>query len=293
MSKDYICECGRIFNTPQGYSGHRSRCKTNPNSSKVFECDYCGDKIVGLYNYNKHKTFCNQNPNRKEYLITKDTNEYKCQYCNKKCIGLLSLRCHERLCSHNPNRATSNFKKYNEEIHNGTKDSWSKGLTKYTHSSILKQSEKLIGREGNFKGRKHNDETKKHLSEVHTELWHKDDHRRTFSKSGWYNNEYMMSTYELAYYIYMKDSGHNIERCKERFPYIVDETKHYYYPDFKVDNSTIVEIKGFETELDRLKYTLVPNLLVLKYDDIKHCIKYVKDKYNVTDLSELYGGMVE
>lgn len=58
-----------------------------------------------------------------------------------------------------------------------------------------------------------------------------------------------------------------------------------------VDDSIIVEIKGFETDLDRVKYTLVPELVVLRYADIKHCIEYVQSKYNVSELSELYAAV--
>ena len=290
--KEYICECGRVFTNPQGYSGHRTRCKTNPNNQKIFTCEYCGKEIRGLHSYNKHRTYCDNNPDRKEYAISKSEDSYNCEYCNKTCIGLLSLKCHERLCNNNPNKSISNFTKYNEDVRTGIKPSWNGGLTKDDHPSIKAQSEKLIGREGTFKGRHHTLETKQHLSKVQTEVWHKDDHRRIFSKSGWYDNQYMMSTYELAYYIYTKDSGHKIVRCDKRFPYIYKDKKHYYYPDFIVDDYSIIEIKGFETELDKVKYTSVPDLVVLRYEDIKHCIKYVQDTYNVSDLSELYGPFV-
>lgn len=289
--KEYVCECGRIFTTPQSYSGHRTRCETNPNNHRVFICEYCGKHIKGLHSYNKHTNYCYSNPDRKVHIVAKSNNEYTCNYCGNTFRGLLSLKCHERLCSSNPNRAENNLVQHNNDVKTGNKLSWNKGLTKNDHPSIKSQSEKLTGRVGVFTGKHHSAETKQHLSKVQTEIWHNDAHHRTFSKSGWYDNQYMMSTYELAYFIYTKETGHKITRCNRRFPYIYEGKKHYYYPDFIVDDSIIVEIKGFETDLDRVKYTLVPELVVLRYADIKHCIEYVQSKYNVSELSELYAAV--
>lgn len=92
----------------------------------------------------------------------------------------------------------------------------------------------------------------------------------------------------LIIYIYQKDHGHNIRRCDKKFPYFYKEKIHYYYPDFIVDNEYIVEIKGFETELDLLKYTLVPGICVIKGEDIIPYINYVKETYKVEDITSLY-----
>lgn len=77
-----------------------------------------------------------------------------------------------------------------------------------------------------------------------------------------------MSTYELAYYIFMRDNGHIINRCTQRFKYFYKDKYHYYTPDFVVDNADIVEVKGLEREVDKVKYLVVPNLIVVKYDKI-------------------------
>ena len=58
-----------------------------------------------------------------------------------------------------------------------------------------------------------------------------------------YNDMYFDSSYELIYYIWALDNGHNIERCTKSFEYEVDGTTHLYIPDF-IDDGRLVEIKG-------------------------------------------------
>jgi hypothetical protein len=288
--KEYVCECGKTFTNPNAYSGHRCRCSSNPNNSKVFICEFCGVQITGLHSYNKHKNYCENNPDRKIRVSTNSMknvskasdNVLLCQFCGKACRGILSLRAHERLCKCNPNHSMNNV-----ELGILKQSLWNKGLTKDTHPSIMAAANKLKGRPGVFTGKTHSVETKEKMSTTHTELWHKDDNRRTISKAGWYDGIYMMSTYELSFYIYNKDLGKIVHRCKDRFFYELDGKGHYYYPDFVLDGR-IVEIKGYETDLDRLKYSLVPNILVLKHLDIKPYIEYVKSKYKVDNLEELY-----
>lgn len=66
------------------------------------------------------------------------------------------------------------------------------------------------------------------------------------SKSGYYNGVFMASTFELAYYIYMTSTGHAVDRCKEKFSYTLEDgTSRSYYPDFVLDGTTIVEVKGY------------------------------------------------
>ena len=47
--------------------------------------------------------------------------------------------------------------------------------------------------------------------------------------------------------IYNLDHGIKFERCKEKFEYEFEGKKYNYYPDFKLENGTYVEIKGYST----------------------------------------------
>ena len=46
--------------------------------------------------------------------------------------------------------------------------------------------------------------------------------------------------------------------------------KRKYYPDFYLPDFDIyIEVKGYETERDRIKWLSIPNLIVFKSDEIK------------------------
>lgn len=54
---------------------------------------------------------------------------------------------------------------------------------------------------------------------------------------------FMGSTYELAYYIFQKEHGVDIQRNTRVFAYEIDGKKHIYLPDFIVDG-VFIEIKA-------------------------------------------------
>ena len=58
-----------------------------------------------------------------------------------------------------------------------------------------------------------------------------------------YDNINFDSSWELMFYIYHKDLRHNISRASIRLEYVYNSEKHYYFPDFVVDNK-LYEIKG-------------------------------------------------
>ena len=51
------------------------------------------------------------------------------------------------------------------------------------------------------------------------------------------------SSWELALWIYAVDHKQSIERCTQKFEYIVNEQIHYYFPDF-IYQGKITEVKG-------------------------------------------------
>lgn len=53
------------------------------------------------------------------------------------------------------------------------------------------------------------------------------------------------------------------------FSYFWKNGWHLYYPDFYlIDYDKYIEVKGYETERDRCKWAVVPNLIVLKKKEI-------------------------
>lgn len=67
-------------------------------------------------------------------------------------------------------------------------------------------------------------------------------HQRS-RKVYFYDNTYFDSSWELYYYIYMKDRGYNIKRNTRGLEYFIGDNKHLYFPDFDIDGQ-LIEIKG-------------------------------------------------
>ena len=223
--------------------------------------------------------YTKKNNSTNKFLEHRD--DLYCQYCGKQCKNLNSLKQHECRCKLNPNKIKDTLSNIG----------WSKGLTKNTDDRIAKLSTSMKKYHENhsaaFTGHHHTDETKKKLSDLQLKYDHSSNARHSWAKMGYYDGIWMMSSWDLADYIYMKDLGSKIERCTKRYTYIYEGKEHNYTPDFIVDGK-IIEIKGYETPKDYAKYEAVDNLKVLYHKDIKPMIKYVINKYNVSSLDELY-----
>ncbi len=109
-------------------------------------------------------------------------------------------------------------------------------------------------------------------------------------KKGYYKNIWCDSSWELAYVIYNLEHNIKFERNKQFFNYEYKGKTRKYYPDFKLDDKNFVEIKGFKTELDKVKFEQFPKnltLIVLEANDLKEILFYVKEKYG-NDFIKLY-----
>jgi len=74
------------------------------------------------------------------------------------------------------------------------------------------------------------------------------------------------------------------------FEYTFNGKAHKYYPDFQLDDGTIIELKGYDSEQWRAKLASVPSdkkILVLYTKDMKSILNYVMSKYG-NDLISLY-----
>lgn len=286
----YKCKyCNEEFETVAKLGAHCSKCDKNPIVFSFFKCEFCGLEIRGKKPYTRHKNHCHHNPNRlipKTELDEIKYNPSKCQYCGKECKNDNSLRNHERLCKENPNRDLSssigkdNLQEYRNKLHTHEISPWNKGLTKDTDIRVLKGQQKLILY---YEDPAHHITSYRHSPEILTKF-----NRYHSSKRGIYQDILFMSTWELAYYLYMKDQGHNIIRCEDWYEYEIEGIVHRYNPDFIVDDTQIVEIKGYKTDIDNIKWKCIPNLIIINKNKIKPFIKYVKDKYQVEKLEDLY-----
>lgn len=104
-----------------------------------------------------------------------------------------------------------------------------------------------------------------------------------------YNNVKFDSSWELAYYIWLKDNNIQFEYHSVILEYTVNDKKHFYYPDFKVNNE-LVEIKG--------SYLLDENMILInpvtkeKLYEKTQCLKDNNVKI-ITDCSEYLNYIIE
>jgi len=59
-----------------------------------------------------------------------------------------------------------------------------------------------------------------------------------------YEDIYFDSFPELCFYLYHIKNNLTIERCPIKFKYSFNDEEHYYIPDFKINGTDIIEIKG-------------------------------------------------
>lgn len=115
-------------------------------------------------------------------------------------------------------------------------------------------------------------------------------------KKYFYDNHMFDSSFELAFYIYLRDHKASFEvHPNIAFEYLYDGKKHYYYPDFRIGKN-FVEVKGshFKDENGNLcnPYNGNRGIIVAKFECMKNnnvrilftdkmnfCINYVRNYY--------------
>lgn len=252
----YKCKyCGKEFEKKQQLAGHVIWCKENPNKT-------------GKSNFN--------NIQRKQDIIQ---DNLFCKYCGKQCKNKNSLVQHEIRCKENPDRLInkgnySGFYGYNKRIKDSEITVWNKGLTKETHPSIKKQGETYTER------------VKQGL--ITSTGGYRENAVKGCYKYGYYNGIRCDSSWELAFVVYCVENNIPIKRNTQRFEYIVDNKRHYFIPDFIINDNEIVEIKGLQDINWKIKQTLFPNIKFLFKKDIQQYITYVKNKYGNKFYKKLY-----
>lgn len=280
-NKHYCCRfCGKEFEKPTSLAAHVSNCKLNPNSSKT---------------RSKAAKTRNRNAKEKNPLITIKT---KCCNCGKEFQQTITTKeykqnafhkCCSSYCAHSYASKFVDNEKKSQTIKNKLKSGQRIGFCKLKQRKSLyckicgKQIEqyksklycskecatigtrnklsiiaKIRCSKGEFGG-KNNDTYKKH-------------------KHGWYKGIYCGSSWELAFLLWALDHKLNIQRCNKVFTYKYNGQTYNYYPDFEIDG-VIYEIKGFENYKAKAKHQAFPDIIVLKYVEMKDKLEYVKNTY--------------
>ena len=109
-------------------------------------------------------------------------------------------------------------------------------------------------------------------------------------KKGWYKGFFCDSTYELVFIIYNLDNNIEFRRCDRVYIYTYENKIHKYYPDFELPDGTIVETKGYHSELVDIKAASVTDrpIKILYEKDLQYAFEWVKEHYTYNELSDLY-----
>lgn len=106
-------------------------------------------------------------------------------------------------------------------------------------------------------------------------------------KKGKYRGYHCDSSYELAFLVYHLDHDIPIKRCDEFLSYTINGVTKKYLPDFVV-YGVIYEIKGFMSETAKKKLEDNPHVVLIDKNKIIPYINYVKNRYNINDVTLLY-----
>ena len=104
-----------------------------------------------------------------------------------------------------------------------------------------------------------------------------------------YNNIKFDSSWELAFWIYCNDNSIPIEREPIQLEYYFQNKKYYYIPDFRLNNSELIELKSdylfkllqIPSTKDFAKYQCMVsnNVKILILKDVLFYLKYIYNKY--------------
>lgn len=278
MNKKHICKyCGKEFETGSKLGGHIIGCSKNPRKQEILQNTIQRKKESDVKKFNIKDRVLKCQVCGKEYILNLSEKQFNEGKYKKTC----SSKCAHKLTTNNTNITNKNIKISN---------ALNKTYDNLKGPKYCEQCGKLISRRSRFCS----DECReRHRSEAisksvtgKTGGYRFLSGRREFKK-GRYNNIYFDSSWELAYYIYCIEHNINIERCKEIRYYIYNEKQYKYYPDFIV-NGEIIEIKGYITDKVKYKIEQNPDIKVLYYKDIEHCILYCKEKYGDRFWESLY-----
>lgn len=245
-------------------------------------CTICG-QLISLSNMSKHLARHERGKTlpagaKTKYSLTHEG--LNCQFCGKECKSRNSLCNHERLCKQNPEA----MKHTGFTVGQQGRQAWNKGLTAETDERVAKNTQALKDfystHDGIWTGRQHTPESRRKIA-----LTVAGNTRGNRSKKGYYKGMYCGSSYELAYVIYNLDHNIPFSKCDRYYEYEYNGEKHLYFPDFELVDGTIVEIKGYHTELVDIKANAVHDrpIKILYKKDLAEHLNYVFDTYNVTE----------
>lgn len=189
-----------------------------------------------------------------------------CKFCKRESKTKQSVIAHEIHCKLNPN-AKSKIPSYGMKGKKGS-NQWIKGTAKPLTEEIRKSFGNGV-RDISWDSKRKEEHSKKMKKAVieHPDAYNSGNRGRV--KQIIYDGIKFHGKWELEFYLWCKNNNVDIRRCDESFDYIWNGNRKYF-PDFYLSElDSYVEIKGYETDRDRAKWSNFPKkLIIIKKDSI-------------------------
>lgn len=283
--KNYICVCGKVFDNPQKFNGHKQGCIVHLTNKYGSYEDYLRIKNR---NHNKGAIVKERSKIKKE----EELNFWVCQkHTCETCGKVMSVKYGSgRFCS----RRCANTHRHSD----ASKLKLSNTLKSKVHT-VKELNKNLYDNNPNLclvckspieYDKRYNKTCCKQCRDIllsieAVERCSKNINHTTVRyryKYGTYKGIHCDSSWELAFVIYLID--HNIKfhrNTSESFQYEYKGKRHSFFPDFIIED-VYYEIKNYHSDITDAKITYFPKdkkLIVLYYEDIVDYIKYATDTY--------------
>ena len=299
---NYTCVCGKVFTNSQAFNGHKSGCKIHQQQkygslTKLDDRYKRVSKSCKEYAENKSKVLAEQ---KQQQWISE---QHKCEKCgNIMTEKFGSGRFCSRACANSRSHSIETRKKISfSNIHSDAcKQAQQRAKEQFIKESQIKRAQLIDQYYANPKYCKICNKLipfdRCDCLTCSTACQHKASggYRANSGngKSGRYNGFYCASTYELAFVIYCLDHNIDIKPCKNAYDYEYKGKHRKYHPDFII-NDTIIEIKGYWTELVDIKRQAVTDrpIKILYRSDLGPVFNYINEFYGKTvdkDIQDLY-----
>lgn len=159
----------------------------------------------------------------------------KCKHCDKECKNPNAHRNHERLCKLNPDRQQSAIVKYNQELGNGNRVPWNKGLSKETDDRIKKHGAALSERFKNGELVKPSF-SEQQIAELSARAKKNGlgGYRPHPNRGSYYNGVWFDSNWEVQ--VAKSLDAANVRWSRPKNGFVWNDKGNKYYPDFYLED---------------------------------------------------------
>ena len=223
-------------------------------------CQFCSKPAKSVRSKQQHELRCKLNSDKisMEYLVVRNQTDVRpaqisptpCRFCYKMYNNKIALSNHIRRCPQNPNRVIETLTDAGrEKIRQCTIE---QNKTQWQNPDIVEKHRASMRR----------------AVENNPDSYTSSNRGRT--KQIIVDGIKLQGQWEVDFYLWAKAEGLNPTRPTESFEYNWNGTR-LYHPDFFITSLDLyVEVKGYETDRDRSKWSQFPKkLCIIKEQEIK------------------------